>query len=72
MRIGEVMTTRAETVTAGESVENALRRMRARRIRHLVVKLGGHALGVVSIRDLDSLPGGRAVCTVADVMRLRP
>ncbi len=68
MRIGEVMTTRAETVTAGESVENALRRMRARRIRHLVVELGGGAVGVVSIRDCDSFPGDRTVCTVADVM----
>ena len=68
MRIGEVMTDRVETVPAGESVENALRLMRARRIHHLVVKLGGGAVGVVSIRDLDSLAGDRSICTVADVM----
>jgi acetoin utilization protein AcuB len=68
MRIGEVMTVRVETVPAGESAENALRIMRAKRIRHLVVKLGGEAVGVVSIRDLDTLAGERSICTVADVM----
>jgi acetoin utilization protein AcuB len=68
MRIGQVMTTGVETVPAGESAEKALRRMRGRRIRHLVVKLEGNAVGVVSIRDLDSLASDRSACTVADVM----
>jgi acetoin utilization protein AcuB len=68
MRIGEVMTARVETVPAEESAENALRRMRARRIRHLVVMQGGEATGVVSIRDLDSLASDRSLRTVADVM----
>jgi acetoin utilization protein AcuB len=68
MRIGEVMTNRVETVPAGESVENALRVMRAKRIRHLVVQLGGGAVGVVSIRDLDSFVSDRSIRTVADVM----
>ena len=68
MRIGEVMTNRVETVPAGESVKNALRVMRAKRIRHLVVQLGGGAVGVVSIRDLDSFVSDRSIRTVADVM----
>ena len=42
--------------------------MRAKRIRHLVIELGGEAVGVVSIRDLDSLAADRSMCTVADVM----
>jgi CBS domain-containing protein len=68
MRIGDVMTSRVETVPAGESAENALRRMRAKRIHHLVVPLEAGAVGVVSTRDLDSLAGDRSLCTVADVM----
>ncbi len=68
MRIGEVMTRRVETVPVWESAENALRNMRARRIRHLVVELADGAIGVVSIRDLESLAGDRAAHTVADVM----
>jgi acetoin utilization protein AcuB len=68
MRIGEVMTGRVETVPVGETAENALRTMRAKRIHHLVVTRGRETVGVVSIRDLDSLPSDRSVCTVADVM----
>lgn len=68
MRIGEMMTSRVETVPAGESAENALRRMRTKRIHHLVVPLDAGAVGVVSSRDLDSLGGGRPLRTVADVM----
>ena len=68
MRIGEVMTDRVETVPAGESVDNALRIMRTKRIRHLVIRLAGEAVGVVSIRDLDSLAADRSICKVADVM----
>ena len=68
MRIGEVMTDRVETVPAGESVDNALRLMRTKRIRHLVIRLAGEAVGVVSIRDLDSLAADRSICKVADVM----
>ena len=67
MRIREAMTSRVETVPAGESAENALRRMRAKGIHHLVVPLAG-AVGVISSRDLESLPGDRAHCTVADLM----
>ncbi len=68
MRIAEVMTTRVETVTAGESAENALRRMRAKRVHHLAVMLGTEVVGVVSARDLDSLGSARSYRTVGDVM----
>ncbi len=68
MRIGEMMTSRVETVPAGESAENALRRIRAKRIHHLVVPLEAGAVGVVSARDLDSLERDRSLCTVADLM----
>ncbi len=68
MRIGEVMTHRVETVPARESAENALRTMRAKRIRHLVVELPGGAVGVVSIRDLESLARDRSAWAVEDVM----
>ncbi len=68
MRIGEMMTSRVETVPAGEPAENALRRMRTRGIHHLVVPLEAGAVGVVSSRDLESLASDRALCTVADVM----
>ncbi len=68
MRIAEVMTTRVETVPAGESAENALRRMRAKRVHHLAVMLGEEVVGVVSARDLDSLGSARSYRTVGDVM----
>lgn len=68
MRIAEVMTQRVETVPVSDSAENALRLMRARRIRHLVVQLPEGTVGVVSIHDLDSLASDRSLCTVADVM----
>jgi predicted transcriptional regulator len=59
---------RVETVSAGESAENALRRMRLKRIHHLVVTLGSEVLGVISARDLDSLGSFRQVQIVEDVM----
>lgn len=68
MRVAEVMSDRVETVGAEESVEKALRRMRTRRIHHLVVMLGARAVGVVSARDLESVADPRSFRTVGEVM----
>ena len=68
MRIRDVMTRRVETVSAVESVEAALSRMRQRRIRHLVVTRGKEVVGVVSTRDLKSLGSPRRAQAVEDIM----
>jgi acetoin utilization protein AcuB len=68
MRVAEVMSDRVETVGAEESAEKALRRMRTRRIHHLVVMLGTRAVGVVSARDLESVADPRSFRTVGEVM----
>jgi acetoin utilization protein AcuB len=62
------MTRRVETVSAVESVEAALSRMRQKRIRHLVVTRGTEVVGVVSTRDLKSLGSPRRAQAVEDVM----
>lgn len=64
MRVEEFMTRRVETVSANESAEAALRRMRTKRIRHLVVMRGKELVGVVSDRDV----GFARDRTVGDVM----
>jgi acetoin utilization protein AcuB len=68
MRVAEVMSDRVETIGAEESAEKALRRMRTRRIHHLVVMLGARAVGVVSARDLESVADPRSFRTVGEVM----
>ena len=68
MRVAEVMSDRVETVAADESAEKALRRMRTRKIEHLVVKLGARGVGVVSARDLESVEEPRSSRTVGEVM----
>jgi acetoin utilization protein AcuB len=68
MRVAELMSDRVETVGAEESAEKALRRMRTRRIHHLVVMLGARGVGVVSSRDLESVADSRALRTVGEVM----
>jgi len=64
MRVGEVVTRKVETVSASESAERALARMRTRRIRHLAVMRGQKLVGVVSDRDV----GVAKDRTVGDVM----
>jgi acetoin utilization protein AcuB len=64
MRIQDVMTRRVETAMPEESVDVARRRMRAARIRHLVVMQGRKVVGIVSDRDLGLELGER----VEDVM----
>src|ERR1700693_3932413 len=68
MRVAELMSDRVETVGAEESAEKALRRMRTRRIHHLVVMLGARGVGVVSARDLESVADPRSFRTVREVM----
>jgi acetoin utilization protein AcuB len=68
MRVGEVMTPRVETVSAGESAEVAQRNMRQKRIRHLVVTSGRDVVGVVSDRDLKEAGSFRQVETVGELM----
>ncbi|HSP93554.1 MAG TPA: CBS domain-containing protein [Thermoanaerobaculia bacterium] len=62
------MTRRVETVSAVESVEAALSRMRQKRIRHLVVTRGKEVVGVVSTRDLKSLGSPLRSQAVEDIM----
>ena len=66
MRVGDIMTKKVETISAGESLGAALERMRQRRIRHLVVMSGKKLAGIVSKRDLGAL--GREEGRVEDVM----
>ena len=67
MRLAEIMRTRVETISPGESAEAAVERMRRARIRHLVVQDGQTVVGIVSDRDL--APGSpRQARTVRDVM----
>lgn len=68
MRVQDVMTRRVETVSAEESAEKALQRMRLKQIHHFVVTLGRKVVGVVSSRDLESLGSFRQVQLVEEVM----
>ncbi len=52
MRVDEIMTSDVVTATAEETVEEAMRLMTERRIRHLPVLENGQVAGVVSIGDL--------------------
>lgn len=68
MRVRDFMTNHVETISAGESAENAVQRMWLKRMHHLVATRGDEVVGVVSARDLDSLgPPGQARI-VEDVM----
>jgi acetoin utilization protein AcuB len=68
IRLSQVMKKRVESVSPGETAEAAWTRMRARRIRHLVVMDAGHVVGVVSDRDLAGSGALRKAETVGDVM----
>lgn len=52
MRVLDVMTRKVETIMSEDYVDAARRRMRAARIRHLVVMDGRKLVGVVSDRDM--------------------
>jgi acetoin utilization protein AcuB len=68
MRVQDVMTRRVETVSADDPAADALERMRQRRIRHLVVTLNHEIAGVLSSRDLVSLPLSEGAPLVRDLM----
>ena len=55
MRVEELMRKRVETIREDGSAEEALKRMRARKLRHLVVVRDGDVVGIVSDRDLAAL-----------------
>jgi CBS domain-containing protein len=67
MRLQDLMKRSVETITEGQSADDAFERMRRRRIRHLVVMDGKKVAGVVSQRDIAD-EAGRAGRTVRDVM----
>ena len=55
MRVEDLMRSRVETITESGSAELALKRMHARRLRHLVVVRGREVVGIVSDRDIAGL-----------------
>lgn len=68
MQIREIMTPKVEVIEAAASAANAREVMKARRIRHLVVRRKGRVVGVVSQRDLGGVRGPAPTGSVADVM----
>jgi acetoin utilization protein AcuB len=70
MRLGEIMTRDVKTAAPAESAEDAYRRMRLHRIRHLVVMEGKRVVGIVSERDLGGSRGAalRTGRTVEELM----
>ena len=67
MRMQELMKRRVESVSAEMTAESARERMRARRIRHLVVTDGAKVVGVLSERDLGPARASSS-SVVGDVM----
>jgi acetoin utilization protein AcuB len=57
MRLGEIMTRDVKTAAPRELADDAYRRMRLHRIRHLVVMEGKRVVGIVSERDLGGSRG---------------
>ena len=55
MRVEQLMHRKVETIGEDGSAEQALKRMRARRLRHLVVVRGERVVGIVSDRDIAGL-----------------
>jgi acetoin utilization protein AcuB len=68
MHVRDFMKTRVDRISGADSAENALARMRQKRIHHLVVTRGSEVLGVVSDRDLRQLGSSRRTQTVEQVM----
>jgi acetoin utilization protein AcuB len=68
--VGDVMSSRVETVSPDDSLEAAWNRMQLRHIRHLVVVREERVVGILSDRDLGILAGDtlRRGLIVADVM----
>lgn len=70
MRIGDVMTSRVETIGPTQSAEEAWQAMRTLRTHHLIVTEGKKILGVISDRDVGRQ--ARKTRTVAEVMTPNP
>jgi CBS domain-containing protein len=73
MRVRELMRAPVVTIGSDESADEALRRMRRHRIRHLVVTSDGELAGMISERDLGG-PHGEATRrgrSVDDLMTAR-
>ena len=68
IRLRDVMKNRVESVAADELAQTAWERMRARRIRHLVVLDGKEVVGVISDRDLIGRGRLRRNEKVGDIM----
>lgn len=70
MRLGEIMTREVKRAAPQEPAEDAYRRMRLHRIRHLVVMEGKSVVGILSERDLGGSRGAsvRAGRTVEELM----
>ena len=51
-RVGEIMTTKVITATLGQTVQQCMAIMTAKKIRHLPVVEDGRVVGLVSIGDL--------------------
>ena len=58
-RLGEVMTANPDTIAAGDTAIEALRRMDGSGYRHLPVVHGGRVVGVVSRRDFSGFEKAR-------------
>ena len=59
MRLSEIMQTDVQTISAGQSAEEAWERMRLHRFHHLVVMDGSDVVGVISDRDLRGAKAAR-------------
>ncbi|MBS2031379.1 MAG: CBS domain-containing protein [Deltaproteobacteria bacterium] len=69
MRIRELMTPLAETISPGALAEQAWRRLKNGRFHHLVVTERGRVVGVLSDQDLREVgASGRQRMTVEDLM----
>lgn len=58
MRVSDLMRGRVETVREDGSAEFAFKRMRAKKMRHIVVVRGDRVVGIVSDRDVAALFAG--------------
>ena len=70
MRVADLMRKTVETAREDGSAEHALKRMRAKRLRHIVVVRGQRVVGIVSDRDVAALfvEGLRTDRTIDQVM----
>lgn len=68
MRIEEIMTPNVHSIEPGASLVKARDLMKARGIRHLVVRQDGRLVGVISERDVGGPRGSAPAGTVADAM----